>query len=360
MNVRITPVFDGHNDTLLRVYLSGPDKPYSFFAENPTGHLDLPRARKGGLVGGIFAIFTPTPEDSPEKEDLWETELFEGGYRQKLRSPIDPDYARTFTESVIDRVDELERESHGAVKLVKTSVELEDCIARGTLALVLHFEGAEAIREDLSNLEGYYQRGLRSIGLVWSRPNRFATGVPFAYPSSPDTGPGLTEAGKALVHACNRSGIVIDLAHLNEKGFWDVAHESRAPLVVSHADVHAICPSTRNLTDAQIDAVGRSGGVIGLNFEPIQITENANPSQDVPLAQFVKHVDYIANRIGVDHVAFGSDFDGTNMPAELRDAAGLQKLIQALHSAGYDEATVEKIAFRNWLRIFRDTWKENG
>lgn len=359
MSEPMTPVFDGHNDTLLRVYRADPEKPFNFFQENATGHLDLPRARKGGLVGGIFAIFTPTPEDSPERAELWETEFIDGGYRQKLRSAIDPQYARAFTDAVVQRVNALEEESNGALKLARTSAEVENCIERGILALVLHFEGAEAIREDLSNLHGYYERGLRSLGLVWSRPNRFATGVPFAYPASPDTGPGLSQAGRALVQACNQLGIIIDLAHINEKGFWDVANLSSAPLVVSHADVHAICRSTRNLTDAQIDAVGRSGGLIGLNFEPIQITENANPSADVPLAQLVKHVDYIAGRIGVDHVAFGSDFDGTNMPAELGDAAGLQKLVQALRAGGYDQAAVEKIAYRNWLRIFSETWKDS-
>jgi membrane dipeptidase len=276
---------------------------------------------------------------------------------QKLRSAIDPQDARSFTGEVIDSVYALEREAGGAIKLVKTFAEIEDCMAQGILAIVLHFEGAEAIREDLSNLAAYYEQGLRSLGIVWSRPNLFATGVPFAYPSSPDTGPGLTQAGRDLVRACNRMGILIDLAHINEKGFWDVAEESSAPLVVSHTDVHAICPSTRNVTDAQIDAVGKTGGIIGLNFEPIQISADANPDENIPLSQLVKHVDYIVNRIGIDHVGFGSDFDGTNMPAELGDAAGLQKLVQALRTGGYDEQAVEKIAYRNWLRVLKSTWE---
>src|SRR5690606_28026338 len=139
--------------------------------------------------------------------------------------------------------------------------------------MVLALEGAEAIRVDLSNLASWYDRGVRSLGLVWSRPNVFGEGVPFRFPHGPDTGAGLTGAGKALVEACNALGILVDLAHLNEQGFRDVAALSRAPLVVTHADVHAICPSTRNLTDAQIDAVAASGGVIGINFE----TGNTHP-----------------------------------------------------------------------------------
>jgi membrane dipeptidase len=215
------------------------------------------------------------------------------------------------------------------------------------------------VREDLSNLEAFYQLGLRSLGLVWSRPNRFAEGVPFAYPSTPDTGPGLTEAGRELVRACNRLGIVVDLAHINEQGFWDATKISRAPLVVSHTDVHAICPSTRNLTDRQIDAVAESGGIIGLNFEPIQTSPEANPDRSAPLSQLVRHAQYIAERVGVAHVGFGSDFDGTGMPEAIGDAGGLQNLIQALREGGFSEQEIEQIAFRNWLRVLKRIWGES-
>ncbi len=104
------------------------------------------------------------------------------------------------------------------------------------------------------------------MALVWSRPTVFASGVPFKFPSTPDTGPGLTEAYRALVRACNRLGIMIDLSHLNEKGFWDVAALSQAPLVATHSNAHAICPSTRNLTDKQLDAIKEFDGMVGLNF----------------------------------------------------------------------------------------------
>ena len=97
-----------------------------------------------------------------------------------------------------------------------------DDFREGAVTAIVHLEGAEPIAPDLSNLEGWYERGLRSIGLVWSRPNAFAEGVPFRFPSSPDTGAGLTDAGRELVRACNRLGILVDLSHLNEAGFWDV------------------------------------------------------------------------------------------------------------------------------------------
>lgn len=353
----IIPVFDGHNDTLLRVVREAGEG-FSFFTENSTGHLDLPRARRGGLAGGIFAIYVPLPPDSPERAENWGLVIDENGYRQTLNSALDPAYAEAFTTSTIAALHRLVDESQGSLRLVTSAGEIERCMAENALAVVMHFEGAEAVRADLSNLEAFYRQGLRSLGVVWSRPNVFAEGVPFAYPSSPDTGPGLTAAGRALVQECNRLGIVVDLAHINEKGFWDVAAISDAPLVVSHTDVHALLPSTRNVTDAQIDAVGASGGIVGLNFEPMQIGQDGRPAEDVPLANLVRHVDYIAARVGVDHVGLGSDFDGTQMPKELGDAAGLQKIVDALRAAGYDQEAVEKVAFRNWLRVLKATWKE--
>jgi membrane dipeptidase len=115
-------------------------------------------------------------------------------------------------------------------------------------------------------LDLLYAAGLRSLGIVWSRPNAFGHGVPFKFPSSPDTGPGLTEAGRELVRACNERRILIDLSHLNEKGFWDVAGLSTAPLVATHSNAHSVCPHARNLTDRQLDAIRESGGMVGLNF----------------------------------------------------------------------------------------------
>lgn len=149
----ILPVFDGHNGTLLNIYRASRDNTFSFFTENQTGHLDLPRDKRGGLSGRIFAIYTPVPEGSPERVDGWEMEITPTGYRQKLHSPLDPEYARTFSDAVIETAFRLERKSGGALKWVRAYADVEDCIARETLALVLHFEGAASVREDLSNLE---------------------------------------------------------------------------------------------------------------------------------------------------------------------------------------------------------------
>jgi membrane dipeptidase len=262
----LIPIFDGHNDTLTKFYSPDGEPSRSFFERSDQGHLDLPRAKQARLAGGIFAIFTPPPETSPEHDPFWGLTFVEDGYDLSPRSPIDAYHARIYTDSVIDYLYDLEENSDGQLAIVRSYPDLIHNFDKGILSVVLHIEGAEAISEDLSDLDDYYERGLRSLGLVWSRPNVFGHGVPFRFPHSPDTGPGLTAAGKELVQTCNRLGIMIDLAHINEQGFRDVAELSDAPLVVSHAAVHAICPSTRNLTNTQIDAIARSNGLIGVFF----------------------------------------------------------------------------------------------
>ncbi|HLJ80298.1 MAG TPA: dipeptidase [Ktedonobacterales bacterium] len=350
------PIFDGHNDVLLSLYLPDRGGGRSFFARGEHGHIDLPRAREGGLAGGFFAVFVPT---EPEKQRPWERDLTptEGGYEMRLADAVGTDYALRTAMAVTASLFRLEAESAGQVKVVRTASELETCLGNGVLAAILHFEGAEAIDSDLNALDVFYQAGLRSLGLVWSRPNAFACGVPFAYPRSPDTGPGLTDAGRRLVGACNRLGVLVDLAHINERGFWDVADITDAPLVVTHAGVHAICPATRNLTDKQLDAIGASGGVAGITYATSMIRPDGGHEGDVPLSVVVDHIAYIADRIGIEHVALGSDFDGAGMPDDLKDAAHLPNLIAALRERGFDDAALRKVTHENWLRVLRATWR---
>jgi len=352
------PIFDGHNDTLLELYAPEEGEERSFFERSEQGHIDLPRAREGGLIGGIFAIYTPPPPGSKERDRQYGLTITEDGYEVLQRSPVDHEYSREFTDGVIDFLYNLQKQGDGDVALVRSYQDLERNLQEGILSMVLHFEDAVAIDEDLSNLESYYARGLRSLGLVWSRPNVFGHGVPFRFPHSPDTGPGLTEAGKELVRACNRMGVLVDLAHINEQGFWDVAELSEAPLVVSHAGVHGLCPSTRNLTDEQIHAVGQSNGLIGIIFSPGMIRADGQRDADsLPLTDIVRHFDHVVERIGVDHVALGSDFDGAFMAEELADVTLVPSLMEALRERGYDDDSLEKIAYRNWFRVLRDSWK---
>jgi membrane dipeptidase len=181
--------------------------------------------------------------------------------------------------------------------------------------------------------------------------------VPFEFPASPDTGPGLTDAGRALVRACNELGILVDVSHLNERGFWDVVEISDRPVVATHSNAHALCPSTRNLTDRQLDAIRGSGGIVGVNFAVTFLREDGmNDLEGTGLDEIVRHVDYLANRMGIDHVAFGSDFDGAAVPVELGGVAGLPRLVDSLRER-YEQDEVDRITHGNWLRVLDATWR---
>ncbi len=349
------PIFDGHNDTLLALHLPGDEPQRSFFERSDHGHIDLPRAIEGGFAGGLFAIFVPS-EAEAHRAAVDPGPPLGASYDFPLPPALEHHFAIDFAIALTTRLLRLEADSGGRLKVARTAAEVRKCIDDGVIAAVLHFEGAEAIDEKLDALPVFRAAGLRSVGIVWSRPNVFATGSPFRFPGSPDTGPGLTDAGRALVRACNDLHVLIDLAHINERGFWDVASLSDASLVVSHAGVHALCPSTRNLTDRQLDAVGESGGIVGVGFHVGFLRADGGQDPDTPLTEIVRHVDYIAQRIGVDHVGFGSDFDGATMPLELGDVAGLPCLVDALRADGFDEADLRKITYENWLRVLEQTW----
>ena len=130
---------------------------------------------------------------------------------------------------------------------------------------------------------------------------------------------------------------MLDLSHLNEAGFWDVAKLSDAPLVATHSNVHALTPTPRNLTDKQLDAIKESDGMVGLNYAVAFLREDGKNDADTPTQRMVEHIDYLVERIGIDRVGLGSDFDGATIPKEIGDVAGLPNLVEALRAAGYDD-----------------------
>ena len=132
---------------------------------------------------------------------------------------------------------------------------------------------------------------------------------------------------------------------------------SDAPLVATHSNAHALCAASRNLADEQLDAIAASGGIVGVNFAITFLREDGLERRDTPISEIVRHVDYLVDRMGVDHVAFGSDFDGAVVPDELGGAAGLPKLVDALRASGHDDEAVAKITHRNWLRVLGATWR---
>jgi membrane dipeptidase len=319
-------IVDGHNDLVSRIWRGDEIR-----------HVRLDEAARADFAGGFFALFVPSPKPPDPTSDI---------YALPLPEPIPREEVARVADELYDVFRSL------PVRLATSPDDFQP----GRVAAIVHLEGAEPLAADLSDLDAWYGRGVRSLGLVWSRPNVFAEGVPFRFPSTGDTGPGLTAAGRELVRACNSLGILVDLSHLNEAGFWDVARLSSAPLVATHSNAHSLCPSSRNLTDAQLDAIGASGGVVGINFAVTFLREDGRQIAATPVEAIVRHVSYIADRIGIDHVAFGSDFDGALVPETLGGIAGLPQLVDDLRAGGLDDEAVAKVTHRNWLRVLRDTW----
>jgi membrane dipeptidase len=251
----LVPVFDGHNDLVLKLAAAGPERGALWLEGKGAGHLDLPRMRASGFAGGFFAVYIPSPEkaDAPDYHAMME----KPPYALPLPDLIDHHAAQPVAVEMLGQLLWMERASLGQFRWCRTVGEIRAAMADGVIAGVMHFEGAEPIGPNLDALHLFHAMGLRSVGPVWSRPTIFGHGVPFRFPSSPDTGPGLTDLGRDLVRECNALRIMIDLSHLNEAGFWDVAKLSDAPLVATHSNAHAVTPSSRNLTDRQLQAIRR-------------------------------------------------------------------------------------------------------
>ncbi|MEM6490207.1 MAG: membrane dipeptidase [Pseudomonadota bacterium] len=353
-------MFDGHNDTILRLELSARlGRPRAFAALDPVRHggwrerrldIDLPRARQAGFAGGLFAMFTPsamalagTAVERADKPEENGAELSNAG--------VDEGPALVFTMAMFARLRRLARALPDDLAVVSDTAGIRAAMAEGRIAMVPHIEGAECIGPDLSALEILHAAGLRSLGPVWSRANIFGHGAPMAAQPELDPGEGLSDLGRALVSTCEAMGILVDCAHLTERGFWDVAEVTDQPLVASHSNAHAIAPSARNLTDKQLDAVAERGGLVGLNFHVAFLRPDCRHNMDTGFDVMLRHVDHLLARLGEDGVALGSDFDGCMLPRPINDVTGLTRLVEAMRRHGYGEALIAKIARDNWLNL---------
>jgi len=344
------PIFDGHNDTIQHIR----EGKRSFFERSAHGHVDLPRADEGYMIGGCFAIWCPDPDEELDAADA----NFDPSEKKKNPSPpLEFSWAYDHVVDQLLRLYQIAGNSDGHVAIIRTTDEIRANMASFTFSMEIHLEGADAIDDDLDTLDWLYMAGLRSLGIVWSRPNKFGTGVPIKRSGSPDIGPGLTDLGKALVRTCNQMGIMVDVSHLNEAGFWDVAQITNRPIVATHSNANALAPAVRNLTDKQLDAIRDSNGLVGINYHCGFLRKDGySKPAETSLSLIADHLIYIADRNGIDGVALGSDFDGAAMPGDLKDAAGLPRLIDELRTRGFDDESLRKIGYENWLRIFDATW----
>ena len=326
-------VFDGHNDMLYQLWTRGDQKGQLFLSGEPSNPLSIThhKAKEGGLAGGLFAIFVPANKNVKGTRNLSQPEAFQ------------------YTLDMLAIADYL-NDAHGhSFRICRNKSDIIKAEKEGAIAAVLHIEGAEAIGADLTEIEQLSSRGIRSIGPLWSRPNIFGQGVPFTYPGSPDQGSGLTANGKALVKECDAAGIMLDVSHLNEAGFWDIAKISNQPIIASHSNAHSLCPSPRNLTDRQLDAIAERGGLVGVCFATAYLREDGARDRDTSLDLILRQFDYLISRVGEDNVAFGSDFDGAVLPASLSDAAALPTLVTAMQAYGFGAPLIAKLCWDNWL-----------
>lgn len=306
-------VIDGHADTLDRVLNEGTPLTQSA----PDLHIDLPRLQEAGINAQVFSLWTP------------------------------PEYQG-------------ERALHRALKLIATCLDMQrDCPHLRQITSVadldarrpgflFSFEGADPLVDDLSLLEVFYRLGVRMIGLTWNGRNAFADGLRVGPRPS-----GLTELGRELVQRMQELGIVLDLAHIAEPGFWDALECSQGPVVATHANAHALHAHARNLRDDQLKAIAERGGLVGITFVPGFLSK-----EPADLAHVFAHLDYMVRLIGEDHVALGSDFDGiTTPPTRLGHVGCLPNLTAEMLSHGYPVERIEKILGGNWARVFGAVWK---
>ena len=341
-------IIDGHNDLLFRLWQKEPAAAVSEFVDGRSkGQLDLPRMHDGGFAGGFFALFVPSNADQVHTYQTLNPPPY---------PPVDLDTARRAMDEQMGIFDALVGDvPNQGFRHCLTAADMKSAMEDGAIGAILHMEGCEAIGPDLDGLDELYARGLRSLGPVWSRNNVFGHGVPFAWPSSSDHGGGLSEPGKALVQACNAKRILVDLSHFNLKGFWDVARLTNAPLVATHSNCHALTPSSRNLADDQLRAIGESKGIVGLNYAVDFLQDDGSLDRNIPAERMIRHLEHMIKLAGEDSVGLGSDFDGATVPAFLEDAAGLPHLVTAMEQAGFGQALIEKLCHKNWLRVFELT-----
>ena len=246
------------------------------------------------------------------------------------------------------KIFERETELHSdGILVARSASDIEKAAAQQKTAALLTVEEGGICGESLERLEQLYKMGVRMITLTWNYENAIG------FPNSSDAAVmsrGLKPFGFEFIENMQRLGMIIDVSHLSEGGFWDVAKHSRKPFVASHSNAKSLCNVSRNLTDDQLKALANSGGVTGINFYPNFLGSDQTGS----IEQMISHIRHIKKVAGIDVVAIGSDFDGYDIPAELKDTADLPRLADALQKAGFTADEIDKICWKNALRVFKE------
>ena len=303
-------IVDSHNDTIIAHKRLG----ISLKMRTDKTQVDLPRLREAGVNVSFFAVDVTL------------------AIKNYLTYALD---AFGFFEKDLES-------SKDEVLIIGTEKDLFETLRKGNLAVILAIENSDAVEGSLNILRMLFKLGVRSIGLTHNPRSLAADGV-----GESRTGGGLTNFGVQLIEEMNNLGILVDLAHISEKGFWDALEVSRKPVIVSHGNCKALCDHRRNLTDEQIRGLASKRGVIGVTFVPAFVDEK-KPS----ISRLIDHIDHIVDIAGVDYVGIGSDFDGGG--TLLKDVTELPKITENLLERGYAEKEVKKILGGNFLRVLSE------
>ncbi len=307
-------VVDGHIDTLLEIVNGNVT---GLTNKNDNIHVDLPRMKQGGVNVQLFAAFIE-PVYKPERS-LKRTLQLISCFHKEIEA------------------------NQETISLALSYQDIHDIVRTGKIAAVLSIEGGEAIAGDLEVLHCLYRLGVRAIGLTWNERNEIADGI-----GENSAGGGLTSFGCEVVKEMNDLGMVIDVSHITEQGFWDVIEHSEKPIIASHSNASAQCEHLRNLNDEQITALAHHGGVMGMNFA-LPFIDAENPT----VSRLLDHIDHIVSLVGPDHVGLGSDYDGIpSAPEGLEDISKMPVITQALLDREYSQEDIRKILGGNFLRVF--------
>jgi len=248
---------------------------------------------------------------------------------------------------MIDRFYQELRENNQYIALARNHAELQQNQETGKISAFLTIEEGGALKGDLVNLRNFYRLGVRLITLTWNYPNEI--GYPNALPDCCERG--LTPFGREVIAEMNQLGMLIDVSHLSNQGFFDVASLTKKPFVASHSNAWAVTAHPRNLTDEMIKVLATKGGVMGINFEKSFL--GSAPISRVE--DMVLHIQHIYKVGGSEVVAIGSDFDGISSDLELAHAGEMNKLVDALRKTGFSQAEIDKICWKNAFRVIKDT-----
>lgn len=359
-------VIDTHNDILMPIFLQGAD----IDKNNPNTQSDFVKWKKGGLDVQVFSIYVP--------------ERYKSGHFSYVMKLIDrmEEYSQTYSETFV---------------LCKNYAELEQGLQSGKFCGLMGCEGGKMVEGSMENLETLHNRGVRYLGLTWNTSNEIA--ISARDETEKGKKGGLTDFGRQVVKRMNELGMLIDVSHLGETAFWEVAELSSSPIIASHSNVYNLAPHYRNLTDDQIKAIAKSGGYIGINFFNKFIDPSPNVGQirsiqnkyengsrqfegeyendltgfnekryeyitnnysegGTPVDMLIDHIDYIVKLVGVDYVGLGSDFDGSITTVnEIYDATCYPIITKKLVERGYSEQDIRKILGLNFIRVFKQVCK---